>query len=56
LALISDLINVLFPLLCGTKSDFLYFLGEATPALREKNCQIGKIFREDFSEKQFKRT
>jgi hypothetical protein len=53
LALTSDLFAVLLPLLHGTKSDFLDFLGKAIPA-EGQNCYIARIFRDDCSEKQFK--
>jgi hypothetical protein len=60
LALTSGLFDVLFPLLCGTKFDFLeeamIFLGEATPALRDKTDKLAWIFRDGCLEKQFKRT
>jgi hypothetical protein len=39
LALTSDLFDVLLPLLCGTKSDFLE---AATPALRDKTAKLAK--------------
>jgi hypothetical protein len=55
LALTSDLFDVLLPLLFGTKSDFLDFPGEATHN-NGQNCQTGKIFKDNCSEKQFKRT
>jgi hypothetical protein len=42
LALTSDLFNVLLLLLCGTKSDFLDFLGEATPTLRDRTTKLAK--------------
>jgi hypothetical protein len=53
LALTSDLFDVLLPLVHGTKSDFL---GKATPCSKGQNCQIAKIFRDNCSEKQYKRT
>jgi hypothetical protein len=53
LALTSDLLDVLLTLLHETKSDFL---GEVTPALRDKTAKLTKIFRDNCSEKQFKRT
>jgi hypothetical protein len=37
LALTSDLFDVLLPLLLGTKSDFL---GEVTPALKDKSAKL----------------
>jgi hypothetical protein len=40
LALTSDLFDVLLPLLCGTKSDFLDFLGEPTRSLRNKTAKL----------------
>jgi hypothetical protein len=42
LALISDPFNVLLPLSCGTKSDSLDFLGEATPTLRNKTAKLAE--------------
>jgi hypothetical protein len=50
LALTSDLLDVLLPLLGGTKSDFLDFLGETILPQGTKNCQSGKIFRQLFRE------
>jgi hypothetical protein len=41
-ALTSDLFDVLLPLLCGTKSDFLDFLGEATLALMDKTAKLAE--------------
>jgi hypothetical protein len=40
LMLTSDLFNVLSPLLCGIKSDFLDFPWEATPAPRDKTAKL----------------
>jgi hypothetical protein len=42
LPLTSDLFNVLLALLCGTKSDLLDFLGEATSASRDKTAKLAK--------------
>jgi hypothetical protein len=42
LALTSDLFDVLLPLFNGTKSDFLDFPGEATPALVDKTAKLAK--------------
>jgi hypothetical protein len=45
--LTSDLFDVLLPLLCGTKADFL---GEATPAPMDKTAKLA-----DFSEMTLQR-
>jgi hypothetical protein len=42
LALTSDLYDVLLPLFCGTKSDFLDFLGEATPIPKDKTAKLAE--------------
>jgi hypothetical protein len=42
LALTSDLFDMLLLLLCGTKSDFLDFVGKATPAPRDKTAKLTK--------------
>jgi hypothetical protein len=42
LALIFDLFDVLLPLHCGTKSDFLDFPGKATPKPRDKTAKLAK--------------
>jgi hypothetical protein len=49
-ALTSDLFDVLFLLLHAIKSEIP---GEATPAYKGQNYQIGRIFRDNCSEKQF---
>jgi hypothetical protein len=49
---------VLLPLLCGTKSDFLNFPGEVTPALRDKTAKLAKSSEmtvKKTNKKQFKR-
>jgi hypothetical protein len=60
LALTSDLFYVLLPLLHGTKSEFLKiamtFWERLLLNLRHITAKLAKMFRYDYSEKQFKRT
>jgi hypothetical protein len=50
LALSSDLFDLSLPLLRGTKSDFLDFLGEAIPTLRDKMPTCQNLQRQLFRE------
>jgi hypothetical protein len=53
MALTSDLLDS--PSSIGQKSHFLDFLGEDTPTPRDRTAKLAKVFRNNCSEKQFKR-